>query len=149
MSIANLLVPNDYDLFCDTLTLNDLIINGSSVFSDQTIQASWTGPWAAAQLGDVKFAKSGSVVVAILEPVSDTVTGAASIGANVIPADLRPSNDINVITTRVLSNGANVAGSALIRNSGFINVFGTVAGGDFTAGNSGWADRIVLSWNLL
>lgn len=148
MSIANLLVPNDNELYGKTMTLSsDLTVNGliTGTGTNVVIPFSWL-------LGGglINTNLTGNFVKNVLDGIT-TITmyidaKSASNAANAtiytgtasVPTSCRPAIDV-FLPYMVLDNSAVVNGAIEIRSDGTV-IIGTLDLGKFTAsGNSGYS----------
>jgi hypothetical protein len=149
MSAKNLTLSKDlpYDL-----KVRSIEIAGTNITPENSIiSVSWTGPWEAPVIANVKFSKIGNEVTAIFEPVLDTHSGDASIGSNiVIPENMRPSNELNASVIPIIDAGVADFGRCLVRNDGTISIFAGAGNDQFTGtGNVGWDTRFSICYNVL
>lgn len=147
MSVSNLLVPNDYNIYCGSIDVDDqqLIETASPTFT-------FSGPWAP-RVGIVKLARVGSLVTAVFDPVSAPATNAGQsiLSDTLIPVSMRPSQAFTTCVVDVLDNANSAAAQFYINTDGTFRIFANINGGPFTvgAGPSGWNTRICVSWNTL
>lgn len=116
MSINALFQPNDYNIFCNSITESS---GGSTSFV-----LNLSGPWAATQNCTVYISKQGKSVTLTFSQVTAAETLAASISSNnALPAQYFPTNSI-VNNQLILGedNTALVNCYANISNSGVLTV---------------------------
>ena len=146
MSISNLLIPNDLELHCANILIED-----EPILNNAITPISFSGPWNNPIISDIHFSRSGNIISAIITPTINIGTIAAPISSDVqIPLEFRPINDFNSFVVQVISNNVQQFGVALVRADGFLRIYSSAAEDDFSgAGNDGWGNSICLTWNLV
>lgn len=132
MSINALFQPNDYNLFCNSITESS---GGSSSFV-----MTLTGPWAAPQNCTVYISKQGKSVTLFFSSVIAAATvGATITSSNALPAQYFPTNSLIANQIILIEDNSALA-------LGYMNISGTgvltmklANGNNFTgSGNGGF-----------
>ena len=132
MSINALFQPNDYNLYCNSITESS---GGSSTFV-----MNLTGPWAAPQNCNVYISKQGKSVTLLFSNVIAAATVSATIiSTNALPAQYFPANSLAPTQIVIIEDNSALA-------LGYMNISGTglltmklANGNNFTgSGNGGF-----------
>src|SRR5580693_2608306 len=132
MSIANLEVPNNYKLYCNSIAFQgsgDPFNYGAAGYSTNV-----TGPFSGTALGLVR--KIGNTVTLSVNGTSGVVTTPADITLSTLITP-PPYNTIYYPIV-VINNSANQLGMLIIDTTGEINIYSTVQGNTFTTGTCGF-----------
>jgi len=113
-----------------------------------THTTNWTGPWAAAQAGNIKYAVIGTLVNLKIPQVQATSTTAATIvNATALPTALRPSAAIEIAIP--IKNTAKAIGVLKIDTTGVMTISLDTGGNFGNTGTVGWDNSMSATYNLV
>jgi len=171
MSVANLLVPNDYELYINTLHTTNLGVSGvlsvDQINIGNSIGPTGYQPYLSFNTVNYSglFGATGTpAVVRILSIGSFVFLSVNTLGignsvytasnpliiANIIPSQFRPPYDLSV-GALVINNGLPIAGVCLIDTSGSISwgLAGTYPLSYNGATGIAGAESVIASWSII
>ncbi len=118
---------------------------------NSSLSLTFTGIWASDQTVTGKLVRIGTVVTLSIPDAYATANTSAAIsltGGTVLPSRYRPTAD-RTYPAILFDNGSNVAGSVVVRNTGQVNFYKTIAYGAFTGSGTSGILSLVLQWLIL
>ncbi len=153
MSIANLLVPNDYTIYSNGLIFTNsegIESNLDSYEEYLTPEFDWVnGSTIYYSLATMKVVKVGNIVNVVLplDLITVNITGVNNIVNSIaLPERFRPTTAITT-AIRTRSNGTAQIGYARIQPTGLIQIFASLTDANFGGANSGFY-ATSLNWNI-
>ncbi len=138
MSIANLFVPNDYQLYLNANQID--INNGTPItnFSEYLGDAVYSGAIAGTVTNGLSIQRLNNKVKISLKTLPPQVALSTDVIVIGIPTAYAPSN--NILRSSLISvqtnTGTYAVVTATVDNTNTIKIYGSLQGGNFTSGNT-------------
>lgn len=154
MSISNLFVPNNFELFAAGITFPNPNSSIFNYYENALVNADYTDAFIFTEPNGIQLTRIGNMVFCSLSIVLKTVTAAVSgnITIGTIPTRFCPTNLFTVFRVPVIvsNNTVFVLGSASVDINGFINIHSDADFGKFLNGIvAGIGAPITLMWPIL
>lgn len=147
MSFQDILSPpvkNWCDLYVNSITA----ATGSSYSASETIEATWTGPYASGVTGNIFVSRLGDIVSLNFAGVTGTGVTGNSVNATAVLGDYAPVT-AKAFAYPVVSGGTGAIGLCEIYETGNVSFFANAEGGAFAASGADSITPGSITYNLL